>query len=192
MSRDARARERAPRVRERARGSAARARRMACSPGRERRRRRLMLANVTNQPCFSIQYCCRGTYYWGGLSLGVTRCPKHKRCVCPLVLLVHWCMVANAQVVVPQTRCTSKSHPEPTVQPPLSSTVVQSLAPAAWQMASASAKVLSPAHCQPASDSPHTEQPFRRDPQAADSLTSEQHRTSCGSSGSLSPAASEQ
>ena len=56
---------------------------------------------------------------------------------------------------------------------------MQSLAPAAWQMASASVKVLSRAHCQSASDSPHTEQPGLRDPQAGESWTSEQQRT-CG------------
>ena len=82
-----------------------------------------------------------------------------------------------------------------------------------WQMASASTKVLSRVHRQPASDSPHTEQPLRGEPQAGESLTSEQHRTfgrekgrgvrvcieharvmgrgckrtSCSSSGSLNP-----
>ena len=77
----------------------------------------------------------------------------------------------------PHTSLKSKRHPVPAVQPPASSAAVQSLAPAAWQMASASAKVLSRVHGQPASDSPHTEQPFRRDPQAGESLTSEQQRT---------------
>ena len=53
----------------------------------------------------------------------------------------------------------SKRHPVPAVQPATSSAAVQSLAPAAWQMASAWAKVWSRVHGQPASDAPHTEQP---------------------------------
>ena len=65
----------------------------------------------------------------------------------------------------------------PAVQPSESSVAVQSLAPAAWQMAKASTKVLSRAHGQPASDSPHTKQPLRRDPQSGESFTSEQQRT---------------
>ena len=77
----------------------------------------------------------------------------------------------------PQTSSKSNRHPVPAVQPSSSSVAVQSLAPAAWQMASASAKVLSRVHGQPASDSPHTEQSGRRDPHAIESLTSEQHRT---------------
>jgi hypothetical protein len=77
----------------------------------------------------------------------------------------------------PQTISKSNRHPVPAVQPSASSVAVQSLAPAAWQIASASANVLSRAHAQPASDSPHTEQPLRRDCQAGESLTSEQQRT---------------
>ena len=77
----------------------------------------------------------------------------------------------------PHTSSQSKPHPMPAVQPSRSSTKVQSLAPAAWQMASASVKVLLRAHPQPALDSPHTEQPGRRDPQAGDGLTSAQQRT---------------
>ena len=84
----------------------------------------------------------------------------------------------------PQTSSKSNRHPVPAVQPSSSSVAVQSLAPAAWQMASASAKVLSRVHGQPAFDSPHTEQPGRgRDGQAGESLTSEQQRTcdrACG------------
>eukprot|EP00964_Phaeocystis_antarctica_P038201 scaffold21867_cov48-Phaeocystis_antarctica.AAC.4 len=81
----------------------------------------------------------------------------------------------------PQTSSKSNIHPVPAVQPFTSSAVVQSLAPAAWQMASASAKVLPCAHCQPASDSPHTGcfvwgESHRGDPQD-ESWTSEQHRT---------------
>ena len=79
----------------------------------------------------------------------------------------------------PHTSSKSKLHPVPAVQPSKSSAAVQSLAPAARQMASASAKFLSRAHGQPAFDAPHTEQPFLRDPQAGESLTSEQQRT-CG------------
>ena len=77
----------------------------------------------------------------------------------------------------PHTSSKSNRHPVPAVQPSRSSEAVQSLAPTAWQMASASVKVLSRAHGQPASDAPHTEQPLRRDPQSGESLTSEQHRT---------------
>ena len=78
----------------------------------------------------------------------------------------------------PQISSKSKRQPVPAVQPPCSSSAVQSLAPAALQMASASAKVLSRVHGQPAFDSPHTEQPGRgRDGQAGESLTSEQQRT---------------
>ena len=78
----------------------------------------------------------------------------------------------------PHTSSKSKRHPVPAVQPSASSAVVQSLAPAARQMASASAKVLSRAHGQPAFDAPHTEQPLRGDPQAGETLTSVQQRTS--------------
>ena len=77
----------------------------------------------------------------------------------------------------PHTSSKSKKHPVPAVQPSTSSAAVQSLAPAAWQMASASVKVLLCAHGQPAFDAPKTEQPLRGDPQAGESLTSEQHRT---------------
>ena len=77
----------------------------------------------------------------------------------------------------PHTSSKSKRHPVPAVQPSTSSVAVQSLAPAAWQMASASVKVFLCAHGQPAFDAPHTEQPGRRDPHAEESLTSEQHRT---------------
>ena len=80
---------------------------------------------------------------------------------------------------VPQIRSKSKPQPLPCVQPAASSAAVQSLAPAPSQMALASAKVLPREHGQPASDSPHTEQPGRRDPQAGEGLTSTQHRT-CG------------
>ena len=76
-------------------------------------------------------------------------------------------------------RSPSNRHPVPAVQPSASSAAVQSLAPAAWQMASASAKVLSRVHGQPAFDAPHTEQPGRLDGQAGEGLTSAQHRT-CG------------
>ena len=100
-------------------------------------------------------------------------CAKKKRCV--------WCRqgARKAKSQMPQTKSRSEPHPVPAVQPATSSAAVQSLAPAAWQMASASAKVLSREHGQPASDSPHTEQPLRRHPQSGESLTSEQHRT-CG------------
>ena len=77
----------------------------------------------------------------------------------------------------PHTSSKSNRHPVPAVQPSASSATLQSRAPTAWQMASASVKVLLCAHGQPASDSPHTEQPLRRDPQDAESLTSEQQRT---------------
>ena len=77
----------------------------------------------------------------------------------------------------PQTSSKSNWHPVPAVQPSASSAVVQSLAPAAWQMASASANVLSRVHGQPAFDAPHTEQPGRLDGQAGEGLTSAQHRT---------------
>ena len=77
----------------------------------------------------------------------------------------------------PHTSSKSNRHPVPAVQPSASSATLQSRAPTAWQMASASVKVLLRAHGQPASDSPHTEQPLRRDPQYAESLTSEQQRT---------------
>ena len=79
----------------------------------------------------------------------------------------------------PQTSSKSKKQPVPAVQLSKSSAAVQSLAPTDRQMASASAKVLFQAHGQPASDSPHTEQPGRRDCQAGEGLTSAQHRT-CG------------
>ena len=61
----------------------------------------------------------------------------------------------------PQTSFVLKLHPVPTVQPSSSSVTVHSLALAAWQMASASAKFLFAEHCQsgPSSDPPHTEQP---------------------------------
>jgi hypothetical protein len=55
---------------------------------------------------------------------------------------------------------------------------VQSLAPAARQMASASAKVLSRAHGQPAFDAPHAEQPLGGGRQAGETWPSEQQRTS--------------
>ena len=60
-----------------------------------------------------------------------------------------------------QTNCQSNPQPVPAVQPSTSSSVVQSLAFAAWQMASASAKVLFFEQCQfePSSDPPQTEQP---------------------------------
>ena len=77
----------------------------------------------------------------------------------------------------PHTSSKSNRHPVPAVQPSASSATLQSRAPTDWQMASASVKVLLCAHGQPASDSPHTEQPLRRDPQSGESLTSEQHRT---------------
>ena len=77
----------------------------------------------------------------------------------------------------PHTSSKSNRHPVPAVQPSASSATLQSRAPTAWQMATASVKVLLCAHGQPASDSPHTEQPLRRDPQDAESLTSEQQRT---------------
>ena len=77
----------------------------------------------------------------------------------------------------PHTSSKSNIHPVPAVQPPASSAAVQSLAPAARQMASAWAKVWLRVHGQPAFDAPHTEQPGFGDPQAGESLTLEQHRT---------------
>ena len=77
----------------------------------------------------------------------------------------------------PHTSSESKLHPVPAAQPSASSATVQSLAPAAWQMASASEKVLFHAHGQPASDSPHTEQPGRLFMGQDGSAVSEQQRT---------------
>ena len=80
-----------------------------------------------------------------------------------------------------QTSARSKLQPVPAVQPSPISATVQSLAPAVWQMASASAKVLSRLHphAEPGTaDSPHTEQLDRMDSQLGSSM-SEQHRT-CG------------
>ena len=63
-----------------------------------------------------------------------------------------------------QTSAWSNLQPVPAVQPSPISATVQSLAPAVWQMASASAKVLLRLHPhEPAADSPHTEQLGRRD-----------------------------
>ena len=59
----------------------------------------------------------------------------------------------------PHTSSKSKKQPVPAAQPATSSAAVQSLAPWARQMASASAKVWSRAH--DLLDAPHAEQPLR-------------------------------
>ena len=77
----------------------------------------------------------------------------------------------------PQTRSRSNPQPVTAVQPPSSSSTVQSLAPAASQMASAWAKVWSRLQRKFSSEPPHTEQPAFFFQVEVGGGVSEQHRT---------------
>ena len=100
---------------------------------------------------------------------------------------------SDAERLPDQIKSESCPQPVPLAQLPSSSSVVQSRAPAAEQMASASVKFFS--WWQPpisaASDSVQTEQPPQRR-HVLPSFVSEQQRTSCSSDGTAQRADSEQ